>query len=100
MFRVGGGREPAGSEMWGCEATVRSTLRAMGSHQRALNKAGHSQLHVWEVLHCRAKCSHTDRNAGMGCRMKGAAMAMEKAAGVGPAQRQTEVWPIPSLNSP
>lgn len=85
--------------MWGCKATVRSTLRAMGSHQRALNKAGHSQLHVWKILHCRAKCSHTDRNGGMGCRMKGAAVAMEKSSWSGPSTEADRglAHPIPEL---
>lgn len=34
----GRGWEAAGSEMWGLKATVWSSLRAMGSHRRGLNR--------------------------------------------------------------
>lgn len=49
MLEVGEGRELVGSEMWGLNATVRSTLRAMGSRRSVLNAAGHNQLHIWKT---------------------------------------------------
>lgn len=87
----GSGKKPgrlAGSEMWGLKATVRSTLRVIGTQRRVLNKAGHSQLHVWEsqravgwsrAARIRMEARVAVHVEGRG-RIKGAAMEMEKSS--------------------
>lgn len=74
--------------MWGLKATVRSTLRVIGTQRRVLNKAGHSQLHVrksqraagwsrgaWIRMEARVAVHVEGRG-----RMKGAAMETEKSS--------------------
>lgn len=74
--------------MWGLKATVRSTLRVIGTQRTVLNKAGHSQLHVrksqraagWSrVARIRMEAKVAVHVEGRG-RMKGAAMETEKSS--------------------